>query len=104
MIVNIASPLYGSVQGFRRLDFSLYATVAILISVGIVMVASSSLDFAAERYHDTWFFVRKQITFLAMGLVGGLVILAVPMSVWNKYSGLLLILAFFLLIDRKSVV
>ena len=84
-------------QGFRRLDFSLYATVAILISVGIVMVASSSLDFAAERYHDTWFFVRKQITFLAMGLVGGLVILAVPMSVWNKYSGLLLILAFFLL-------
>ena len=97
MIVNIASPLYGSVQGFRRLDFSLYATVAILISVGIVMVASSSLDFAAERYHDTWFFVRKQITFLAMGLVGGLVILAVPMSVWNKYSGLLLILAFFLL-------
>lgn len=97
MIVNIASPLYGSVQGFRRLDFSLYATVAILISVGIVMVASSSLDFAAERYHDTWFFVRKQLTFLAMGLVGGLVILAVPMSVWNKYSGLLLILAFFLL-------
>nr|WP_252738344.1 putative lipid II flippase FtsW [Saccharophagus degradans] len=79
------------------MDFSLYATVAILISVGIVMVASSSLDFAAERYHDTWFFVRKQITFLAMGLVGGLVILAVPMSVWNKYSGLLLILAFFLL-------
>lgn len=97
MIINIASPLYGSVQGFRRLDFSLYATVAVLISIGLVMVASSSLDFAAERYHDTWFFVRKQVTFLAMGLVGGLVILAVPMSVWNKYSGLLLILAFFLL-------
>lgn len=98
MILNLTSPLYGSVASFKKLDIYLYATVAVLISVGIVMVASSSLDFAAERYGDPWFFVRKQITFLSMGLVGGLVILAVPMSIWNKYSGLFLILAFFLLL------
>jgi len=80
-----------------HLDRGLTFSFAVLLSLGIVMVASSSLDFAAENYGDAWYFVKRQIVFLMMGLSGGLLIVAVPSSVWEKYSGLILLCGLFLL-------
>jgi cell division-specific peptidoglycan biosynthesis regulator FtsW len=37
------------------LDRGLVLVVATLISIGLIMVASSSLDFAAAQYGDAWF-------------------------------------------------
>lgn len=72
--------------------------VCALMSIGLIAVATSSLDFAGATYGDPWLFVKKQLLFVAMGLVGGLFVVAVPTSVWNKYAGILLLLAIALLV------
>lgn len=84
--------------GLMRLDKELILISIALISFGLIMVASSSVDFAALRYDDPWYLVKRQAVFLGMGLVGGLIIACVPTHVWQKYSGLLLCLALFFLI------
>lgn len=80
-----------------RVDAKCYLCVAVLITLGLVMVASSSMDFAAQRHGDPWYFLRRQATFLALGFAFGLIVLAVPLKLWNQFAGLLLILGLFVL-------
>lgn len=82
----------------RRLDRALVFSIATLLSVGIIIVASSSIDFANEQYGDPWFFVKRQIVYLLLGLIGGVFVASVPVNVWQKYSGLLFVFALALLV------
>ncbi len=81
-----------------KLDYTFLAAFAALISVGLVLVASSSLDFSEVRYGDAWLMLRKQCIFLMMGLSVGLVMLFIPLAVWEKYSGVFLCLAILFLL------
>ena len=83
---------------FSRVDGQLAAALIALMSIGLVLVASSSIEFAAERYGDAWLFVRKQFIFLLMGIVGGLIIFMLPLDVWRKYSSIFLALGIISLI------
>jgi cell division-specific peptidoglycan biosynthesis regulator FtsW len=74
-------------------DRGLLAAVAALVSIGLIMVTSSSLDFADAVYGDAWYFAKKQFIYLSLGVVGGLVVASVPTPIWERYSGLLLLLA-----------
>lgn len=69
-----------------------------LITVGLIMVASSSIDFAAVNYGDPWFFVKRHLFYLALAVVAGLVVFAIPRSFWRQYGWLLFFVSVFLLI------
>lgn len=77
---------------------SLLWTSLVIVSFGIVMVASSSVDFAAANYGDPWFFVKRQVVFLCLGILVGSVIYLLPLHYWQKYSVYLLILGLALLV------
>jgi len=79
-------------------DRGLLAAVAALVSIGLIMVTSSSLDFADAVYGDAWYFAKKQFIYLSLGVVGGLVVASVPTPIWERYSGLLLLLAIVFLV------
>ena len=78
-------------RDIQSMDSALLAAIVALMTIGIVFVASSSIDFAAAVYGDPWFFARKQSIFLLMGITGGLLVFSVPMQTWEKYAGLFLI-------------
>lgn len=82
----------------QKFDAGFMAALCALLSVGLIMVASSSLDFSAARYGDAWLLFRKQCIFLLMGASVGMVILFIPTTVWQKYSGLFLCLALIFLV------
>ncbi len=69
-----------------------------LMSFGLVMVTSSSIDFAADNYGDPWYFAKKQAVFLALGSVAGLIICMIPLEAWHRCSGYFLVLSFALLL------
>jgi cell division protein FtsW len=48
-------------------DSWLFATVAALVAIGIVMVFSASSATAYADYHDTAYFLKRQLAFLAIG-------------------------------------
>ncbi len=49
-------------------DYWLLFTSILLISIGVVLVYSSSAVLAADRYGDTYYFLKKEIIFLLVGL------------------------------------
>ncbi len=89
------SPLL--LQG-KGLDRGLTLALLALVSIGLVMVASSSIDFASARYHDPWFMLKKQLVFLLIGLTSGCFVALIPMQIWQKYSAVFLLVAVGLLI------
>ena len=70
------------------LDTRLLMAVALLASLGLVMVASASISFAAHNYGDGFYFVKRHLVYLAMGLMIGLVMLRIPLSAWFRSSNL----------------
>ncbi len=90
----LSSPKQMSPAAF---DWSLLLLPMALVSIGVVMVASASLDFAAFKYGDPWFFTRRYLLFLTLGCAIGAIIFLIPIEIWNRYSIVLLALGFALL-------
>ncbi len=82
----------------QRIDWLLLCLWFALMSVGLIMVASASVSFAALTYNDAWYFAKRHAVYILLGMGLAVVVAGVPMSVWQRYSGHLLLLTFFLLV------
>jgi cell division protein FtsW len=80
------------------LNWQLIFTVLVLMSLGLVVISSASIDFAVENYNDPWYFVRRHIIYLLIGFSASLVMLLIPTSFWQKYGWTLFFVAVFFLI------
>lgn len=56
-------------QDCQHIDRILITLVLALVLIGSIMVASASYAYAASRYGDSGYFTRKQLVFVALGLV-----------------------------------
>jgi len=84
----------------RRFMFDAWivGTVAALLLVGLVMVASASIGVSDHESGNPFFYFERQLMYVAMGLVAALVAMAIPTGVWEKHSMVLLVGAFALLV------
>lgn len=82
----------------QRIDWPLLCLWFALMSVGLIMVASASVSFAALTYNDAWYFAKRHALYIFLGMGLASVVALVPMSFWQRYSGHLLLLTFFLLV------
>src|SRR5690606_34575428 len=80
-------------------DLRLIGLWLALLSIGLVMVASSSIAFAAANpaYLDGWYFVKRHLVFLLMSAAAATVILVTPVQTWQRLAPVLLTLALLLL-------
>ena len=99
MIVNALAPV-GSLKAMAQpnIDWTMLSLWLALTSIGVVMVSSASISFAAANYGDPWFFTKRHIIYLLIGIAAGLLVVSVPVSIWQRYSGLLFFAAVALLI------
>ena len=51
------------------IDFKLLIPVLALISIGLVMVASSSFSYAEHKFGDHFYFVKRHIAYLILCLL-----------------------------------
>ncbi len=93
MPANVPTTLFAD-----RIDRGFAVAVAALLSIGLVMVASSSMDFASALYGDEWLLLRKQCIFLCLGLAVSVVVVCIPMIVWQKYSAVFLLIGIVFLV------
>ena len=82
----------------QRIDWPLMCLWLALMSIGLIMVASASVSFAALTYNDAWFFAKRHAIYMLLGVLLAMFVVCVPMSVWQRYSGHFLLLTFFLLV------
>jgi len=79
-------------------DLILLFLVCSLLIIGILMVYSSSNIWAEYKYGDNYFFVKRQLLFIAVGFVCMSIISYIPYNLWKQYVNPIIILSFLLLL------
>ena len=84
-----------------ELDMTLFWSVALLLSIGLVMVYSSSITMAeADKYsdHSMHYYLRRQALFVLLGLVAGFITFQIPIALWQRLALPLFMIGGFLLV------
>jgi len=94
-------------QTEKRLDIILLLVTLILITIGTVMIYSSSSILAMKRFNDGQFFLKKQIFFVLLGLGIMVLMTKIPYDQLKKfaYPGILVsvVLLILLLIPHVGI-
>ena len=80
------------------IDFILLACVCALVSLGLVMICSASMDYASERYGDALFHTRRHLVYIVIASIASVIAFKTPLSIWEKSGPYLLIASFVILI------
>ena len=80
----------------RGLDSLFLACVTSLILIGLVMVTSSTVDFAAAKFSNPLFFFKKQLTFIILGILILYIITHIKTDFYYDYGQYFLLLSFII--------
>ncbi len=69
----------------------------LLMSIGLLMMTSASVEIANGLYGDPFFFLKRQVFFTVLAIAIGLGTLLVPVRFWYGISPLLLVASYVLL-------
>lgn len=70
----------------------------LLLTFGLLMMTSASVEIAASRYGDPLYFLKRQLIFSGIGVGLMLMLMLVPINVWNRLGWLLLLGAYAMLV------
>lgn len=81
-----------------RLDARLIIAACSLLMIGWVMVMSASMEIAGTNTGQPFYYAVRHLIYLMLGLSAAIVVLQIPMSFWQKYDWVFLLLGFVLLV------
>ncbi len=79
-------------------DKALLWAALTLLGIGLVMMASASIAIADRSLGQPWYFLLRQSLFAGVGLLAAFIVLRMPLELVERYSSLLLLGAFALLL------
>lgn len=69
----------------RPFDVYLFFTTLMLVFIGIVMIFSSSAILAKERFGDTYYFLKRELIYFVLGLVGLFITKRIPYQIYSRF-------------------
>ncbi|MFN8523073.1 MAG: putative lipid II flippase FtsW [Chloroflexota bacterium] len=84
--------------GRGRIDLVLVAVVLVLLALGVQMVYSSSFLVARAEFGDDWYFMTRQLAWIALGLALLGITAALDFRVWKPFSSALLVASIIALV------
>lgn len=75
-----------SVTGWTPAAWGLVALVVVLMSTGLVFVASASSIHSLTTYGSSWYVFRRQLQWIGLGLAAGIVVMFVPYGFWRSVN------------------
>ena len=69
-----------------------------LLTIGLIMVASSSISVADRNFSNPFYYFQRQLIFIAMGVLAAIIIFKIRLVQWEKSGMALLLFALFLLV------
>jgi len=91
----------------KQMDYTLFIVVLLLVSIGILMVYSSSFYYAMDKWDNKAYFFQKELLWSLIGLVGMLVASQVNYRIYGKFAWLLLggslVLLFYVLATGEVI-
>ncbi|MEA3405585.1 MAG: putative lipid II flippase FtsW [Pseudomonadota bacterium] len=81
------------------IDYWLLGLLAVLMVIGLMMVASSSIAISEKRFFgDPNHYLLRQFISMGLGLAAAYVVFQIPISFWEKHRGKLFLFALLLLV------
>lgn len=87
-----------NISSTRNLRIYLLFTVVSLLAIGIVMIFSASSIYSLTIKNDSMFFLKRQLTFLIIGLICAALVMAFDYRILSRYSKHLIIVSAIMLI------
>ena len=84
--------------GIAAVDHWLLTMVLSLLAVGLVAIASASIEYSAVHFGSPWFQTGKHAIFIGLGLGAGVLAYTVPTDFWARTSQIWLLIALALLV------
>ena len=78
-------------------DVRMFYAILVLFGFGIIMAASTTVEMAYKDHADAFFYVKKQLVFLLIGLLGLFVVSRIRLAYWESLGPLLLVVSIALL-------
>ena len=72
--------------------------VTVLISIGIIMIYSASAIYANEKMHDSLYFLKRHLIYLAAGIFMMLLAMAVDIQALRRFAKPIMAFSIILLI------
>lgn len=79
-------------------DIILIIVTLALLTIGLIMVYSASAVWAAYKFDDSFFFVKRQLLFAGVGVAAMFFVMNIDYLTWKAWSKILLIGCFVLLV------
>lgn len=93
---DILEPI--SYQEFRQVDAWFLASVACVLTLGVVMVSSASIFLSETNYGHPYYFMTRQLIYLALGLIFGYFMMSLPTATLHRWGVWLMLFSLVLLI------
>lgn len=86
--------------GFDLDDLDPVLTIAFvsLLTIGVIMVASSSIGIAERNFSNPFYYLQRQLVFVAIGVFAAFCVFKIRLVQWEKSGQSLLLFALFLLV------
>jgi len=82
----------------RYVDRGLLLSVVLLTGLGLVIMMSASVAVAEKNYSDIYFFLKRQMFFLIIGLIMAYFVYRIKTSFWQHFGAKLLPIVMLLLV------
>jgi cell division protein FtsW len=80
------------------LDMPLLLAALTLSTVGFILMSSASVEYASVKLGSPFFHVYRQVFYILLASLGGLLVYFVPTQTWNRHGWVLLFIGFLLLL------
>jgi len=88
-------PFFGSIHS---IDHQLLFAALAILSIGLVMIYSASISHADFKYNDSFFYLKRHLIFLLLGIVVATIFLITPSHIWYKLGIPIFVVSILLLI------
>ncbi len=75
-----------AIRAWSPSAFGVLVLVAVLISSGLVFVASASSINSLTRYGSSWYVFRRQLQWIFIGVGAGAVVMFIPYQLWRRLA------------------
>ena len=80
----------------KGIDHTLVICFVALLSIGLIMITSATLDYALQETSNPYHFITKHLIYLSMGIIISVIISKIKLSFYYDYGKYFLLLSFII--------
>lgn len=85
-------------EKLKKPDIWLIVTIIGILTIGIIMVYSSSSIWSEYKFDDPWFYAKRQLLFASAGLAAMVTLSKIPYYVWHQHAKVIAIICLLCLV------